>query len=150
MFNVGVVNLSIYCCLLQNKEDPDKLENNEDQKPEEKSTTLIHKALKKLMNGVNLSEDKNDQSEVIAAENNNDQLMAGMDGSNIMEQEEEEEALSESEIRESNLKNLDFQTMYQSFMSGSVSEDSDGSKEAGAGVNEDGRINFNLGDTNSR
>ena len=144
-----MVNLSIYHCLLQNKEDPDKLENNEDQRPGEKSTTLIHKALKKLMNGVNLSEDKNDQSEVIAADNNNDQLIAGMDGSNIMEQEEEEEALSESEIRESNLKNLDFQTMYQSFMSGSVSEDSDGSKEAGAGVNEDGSINFNLGDTNS-
>ena len=144
-----MVNLSIYHCLLQNKEDPDKLENNEDQRPGEKSTTLIHKALKKLMNGVNLSEDKSDQSEVIAADNNNDQLIAGMDGSNIMEQEEEEEALSESEIRESNLKNLDFQTMYQSFMSGSVSEDSDGSKEAGAGVNEDGSINFNLGDTNS-
>ena len=144
-----MVNLSIYHCLLQNKEDPEKLENNEDQRPGEKSTTLIHKALKKLMNGVNLSEDKNDQSEVIAADNNNDQLIAGMDGSNIMEQEEEEEALSESEIRESNLKNLDFQTMYQSFMSGSVSEDSDGSKEAGAGVNEDGSINFNLGDTNS-
>ena len=144
-----MVTLSIYHCLLQNKEDPDKLENNEDQRPGEKSTTLIHKALKKLMNGVNLSEDKNDQSEVIAADNNNDQLIAGMDGSNIMEQEEEEEALSESEIRESNLKNLDFQTMYQSFMSGSVSEDSDGSKEAGAGVNEDGSINFNLGDTNS-
>ena len=143
-----MVNLSIYHCLLQNKEDPDKLENNEDQRPGEKSTTLIHKALKKLMNGVNLSEDKNDQSEVIV-DNNNDQLIAGMDGSNIMEQEEEEEALSESEIRESNLKNLDFQTMYQSFMSGSVSEDSDGSKEAGAGVNEDGSINFNLGDTNS-
>ena len=144
-----MVNLSIYHCILQTKEDPDKLENNEDQRPGEKSTTLIHKALKKLMNGVNLSEDKNDQSEVIAADNNNDQLIAGMDGSNIMEQEEEEEALSESEIRESNLKNLDFQTMYQSFMSGSVSEDSDGSKEAGAGVNEDGSINFNLGDTNS-
>ena len=144
-----MVNLSIYHCLLQNKEDPEKLENNEDQRPGEKSTTLIHKALKKLMNGVNLSEDKSDQSEVIAADNNNDQLIAGMDGSNIMEQEEEEEALSESEIRESNLKNLDFQTMYQSFMSGSVSEDSDGSKEAGAGVNEDGSINFNLGDTNS-
>ena len=144
-----MVNLSIYHCILQNKEDPEKLENNEDQRPGEKSTTLIHKALKKLMNGVNLSEDKSDQSEVIAADNNNDQLIAGMDGSNIMEQEEEEEALSESEIRESNLKNLDFQTMYQSFMSGSVSEDSDGSKEAGAGVNEDGSINFNLGDTNS-
>ena len=144
-----MVNLSIYHCLLQNKEDPEKLENNEDQRPGEKSTTLIHKALKKLMNGVNLSEDKSDQSEVIAADNNNDQLIAGMDGSNIMEQEEEEEALSESEIRESNLKNLDFQTMYQSFMSGSVSEDSDGSKEAGAGVNEDGSINFNPGDTNS-
>ena len=143
-----MVNLSIYHCILQNKEDPEKLENNEDQRPGEKSTTLIHKALKKLMNGVNLSEDKSDQSEVIAADNNNDQLIAGMDGSNIMEQEEEEEALSESEIRESNLKNLDFQTMYQSFMSGSVSEDSDGSKEAGAGVNEDGSINFNLGDTN--
>ena len=103
------------------------------------------------MNGVNLSEpeDRNDQSEVIAPDNNNDQLIGGMDGSNIMEQEEEEEALSESEIRESNLKNLDFQTMYQSFMSGSVSEDSDGSKDPGAGVNEDGSINFNLGDSNS-
>jgi len=131
----------------KNKEDPDKVENNEGQQPQEKST-LIHKALKKLMNGVNLSEEKTDQSEVIV-DNNNDQLIAGLDGSNIMEQEEEEEALSESEIRESNLKNLDFQTMYQSFMSGSVSEDSDGSKEAGAGVNEDGSINFNLGDSNS-
>ena len=137
----------IYLYFLQNKEDPDKVEHNEGQQPQEKST-LIHKALKKLMNGVNLSEDKNDQSEMIA-DNNNDQLIAGLDGSNIMEQEEEEEALSESEIRESNLKNLDFQTMYQSFMSGSVSEDSDGSKEAGAGVNEDGSINFNLGDSNS-
>ena len=118
---------------LQNKEDPEKVENNEGQQPQEKST-LIHKALKKLMNGVNLPEDKNDPS-VEIADNNNDQLIAGLDSSNIMEQEEEEEALSESEIRESNLKNLDFQTMYQSFMSGSVSEDSDGSKEAGASVN---------------
>ena len=142
-----LVNILIYFCFPQNKEDPDKVENNEGQQPQEKST-LIHKALKKLMNGVNQSEDKNDHSEVIA-DNNNDQLIAGLDGSNMMEQEEEEEALSESEIRESNLKNLDFQTMYQSFMSGSVSEDSDGSKEAGAGVNEDGSINFNLGDTNS-
>ena len=142
-----LVNILIYFCFLQNKEDPDKVENNDGQQPKEKST-LIHKALKKLMNGVNLSEEKNDQSEVIA-DNNNDQLIAGLDGSNMMEQEEEEEALSESEIRESNLKNLDFQTMYQSFMSGSVSEDSDGSKEAGAGVNEDGSINFNLADSNS-
>ena len=132
----------------QNKEDPDKVETNEGQQPQEKST-LIHKALKKLMNGVNLSEEKTSDSEVTRADNNNDQVIAGLDGSNIMEQEEEEEALSESEIRESNLKNLDFQTMYQSFMSGSVSEDSDGSKEAGAGVNEDGSINFNLGDSNS-
>ena len=132
---------------LQNKEDTDKVENNEGQQPQEKST-LIHKALKKLMNGVNLTEDKNDPAEEIA-DNNNDQLIAGLDSSNIMEQEEEEEALSESEIRESNLKSLDFQTMYQSFMSGSVSEDSDGSKEAGASVNEDGSINFNLGDSNS-
>ena len=132
---------------LQNKEDTDKVENNEGQQPQEKST-LIHKALKKLMNGVNLTEDKNDPAEELA-DNNNDQLIAGLDSSNIMEQEEEEEALSESEIRESNLKNLDFQTMYQSFMSGSVSEDSDGSKEAGASVNEDGSINFNLGDSNS-
>lgn len=147
----GYVVTSTYFFFLQNKEDPDKVENNEGQQPEEKSTTLIHKALKKLMNGVNLSEpeDRNDQSEVIAHDNNNDQLIGGMDGSNIMEQEEEEEALSESEIRDSNLKNLDFQTMYQSFMSGSVSEDSDGSKDPGAGVNEDGSINFNLGDSNS-
>ena len=49
----------LYWCFLQNKEDPDKVENNEGQQPQEKST-LIHKALKKLMNGGNLSQDKND------------------------------------------------------------------------------------------
>ena len=132
---------------MQNKEDQKKVENNEGQTLDK--TTLIHKALKKLMNGVNLSDDRHDESELVS-DNNNEELIGGLDGNNIIEHEEEEEALSESEIRESNLKNLDFQTMYQSFMSGSVSEDSDGSKEAGAvGVNEDGSLNFNLGDSQS-
>ena len=141
------VCLQTLTLLLQNKEDKNKVETSEGQ-PQEK-TTLIHKALKKLMKGVNLSEERGDESELIS-DNNNEELLGGLVGNNIMEQEEEEEALSESEIRESNLKSLDFQTMYQSFMSGSVSEDSDGSKEAGAGsVNEDGSINFNLSDSNS-
>ena len=43
--------------------------------------------------------------------------------------EEEEEALSESEIPDDSIRGIDFQTMYHSFMSGSVSEDSDGSKD---------------------
>lgn len=88
------------------------------------------------MKGVNLSEERSDDSELITY-NNNEELIGGLDSNNIMEHEDEEEALSESEIRESNLKNLDFQTIYQSFMSGSVSEDSDGSKETGGGGGED-------------
>ena len=84
-------------------------------------TTLIHKALKKLMNGHTPS--VNDD----ITDNNNEEVTES-DG-NIAEVEEEEEALSESEIPDDSIRGIDFQTMYHSFMSGSVSEDSDGSKD---------------------
>jgi len=59
---------------------------------------------------------------------NNNEEVTESDG-NIAEVEEEEEALSESEIPDDSIRGIDFQTMYHSFMSGSVSEDSDGSKD---------------------
>jgi len=108
-------------------------------------TTLIHKALKKLMNGhtPSVSEEIND--------NNNEEITES-DG-NIAEVEEEEEALSESEIPDDNIRGIDFQTMYHSFMSGSVSEDSDGSKDNAGnliGVSDDNSIgNLSFGDSNN-
>ena len=103
------------------------------ESPSPSQSAIIHKALKKLMNGVESS----------VSENNND------DCGSLMEAEEEEEALSESEIPDGSLKGIDFQTMYQSFMSGSVSEDSDGSKDM-VGVNDDGgALNINFADSNS-
>jgi len=111
---------------------------------------LIQKALENMMNGAqkmtNEHENKSEDSE-----NNNEQAMISMEQPAIMgtEGDDEEEALSETEIRESNLKNLDFQTMYQNFMSGATSEDSEGSKEAASNLNEDGTLGFNFGDANS-
>ena len=118
----------------------DKVQASQETKESSPSkSAIIHKALKKLMNGVESSA----SDEV--SENNNEDC-----GNNMMEAEEEEEALSESEIPDGSLKGIDFQTMYQSFMSGgSVSEDSDGSKDM-MGVNDDGgALNINFADSNS-
>lgn len=107
-------------------------------------THQINKALEKLVN----SKDVNHSDDITQGDNNNDQLTtnglinAGADG------EEEEEALSELEIRE-NLKNVDFQAMYQTFMSGSLSEDSEGGKDGTPPLNEDGTVGFNLGDASN-
>ena len=109
-------------------------------------STMIHKALKKLINGVppQVTDDLED-----VADNNNDEMVTESDVNTMVGLEEEEEALSEAEIPDGSLKGGDFQTMYHSFMSGSVSEDSEGSKEQ-LGVQEDGQaLNFNFGDSNS-
>jgi len=123
--------------------------------PKPDKTNLIQKALQKLMTGVNevSNEGSNEETPqpIDESENNNEQSMVSMEQAAIMgmEAEDEEEALSESEIRESNLKNLDFQTMYQNFMSGATSEDSEGGKDVAPNLNEDGSLSFNFGDSNS-
>ena len=109
-------------------------------------TTLIHKALKKLINGVQPS--VNDDH-VDIADNNNDEMATESDVNTIVAYEEEEEALSESEIPEGGLKGVDFQTMYTSFMSGSVSEDSEGSKDQIGGPDDGQPLSINFGDPNS-
>ena len=109
-------------------------------------STMIHKALKKLINGVppQVTDDLED-----VADNNNDEMVTESDVNTLVGLEDEEEALSESEIPDGSLKGGDFQTMYSSFMSGSVSEDSEGSKEQ-LGIQEDGQaLNINFGDSNS-
>ena len=84
------------------------------------------------------------------ADNNNDEMTAESDLNTMVGLEDEEEALSESEIPDGSLKGGDFQTMYASFMSGSVSEDSEGSKEQGGPGQEDGQaLSINFGDSNS-
>ena len=109
-------------------------------------TTMIHKALKKLINGVT-PQGTDDHEDV--ADNNNDEMAGESDMNTMVGLEDEEEALSESEIPDGSLKGGDFQTMYHSFMSGSVSEDSEGSKEQ-IGVQDDGQaLNINFGDSNS-
>jgi len=109
-------------------------------------STMIHKALKKLINGV--PPQVNDDLEDVA-DNNNDEMVTESDVNTMVGLEDEEEALSESEIPDGSLKGGDFQTMYSSFMSGSVSEDSEGSKEQ-LGIQEDGQaLNINFGDSNS-
>lgn len=107
-------------------------------------TTLIHKALKKLMNGAAVRPSVVPED----ADNNNEDMTETDNGhGGGADPEEEEEALSESEIP---MSGVDFQTMYRSFMSGSVSEDSDGSKDVMAGSQEDGQpLNINFGDANS-
>ena len=109
---------------------------------------LIQKALKKLMNGVKPPTITSETEDI--ADNNNEE-MTDADGNNIVvDPEEEEEALSESEIPEDSIRGLDFQTMYQSFMSGSISEDSDGSKDVVALGTDDGQgVNINFSDSNS-
>ena len=106
---------------------------------------LIQKALKKLMNGVKPLTTPSETEDI--ADNNNEE-MTDTDGNNIVvDPEEEEEALSESEIP---MNGMDFQTMYQSFMSGSISEDSDGSKDLAALGTDDGQgVNINFSDSNS-
>jgi len=76
-------------------------------------TKLIKAALEKLVNGPHTVTEYEDQSALPAC-------------SPPMEEEEEEEAMSDGEMQE---KGLEFQAMYQSFMSGGTSEDSEGSKE---------------------
>ena len=109
-------------------------------------TTMIHKALKKLINGdpPQVTDDHED-----ITDNNNDEMTTESDLNTMVGLEDEEEALSESEIPDGSLKGSDFQTMYHSFMSGSVSEDSEGSKDQ-VGVQEDGQaLSINFGDSNS-
>ena len=116
-------------------------DKNDDGEENTNRSAIIHKALKKLINGVN-----NHESTVTV--NNNDEIAAS--GDHGMGEEEEEEALSESEIPESNMKGLDFHTLYQNFMSGgSVSEDSDGSKDLIAAGDDAAALNINFGDSNS-
>jgi len=114
------------------------------QEPEEKAN-LIQKAIEKIVNGGKENSESNVSSlPASEPENNNEHTMMSMEQTGIAlnnEAEEEEEALSESEIRDSNLKGLDFQTMYQNFMSGANSEDSEGGK--------DGGLNFSFSDVNS-
>ena len=115
-------------------------------------TTLIHKALKKLMNGAavrpSVVPEDADEQQMLTVDNNNEDMTETDNGhGGGADPEEEEEALSESEIP---MSGVDFQTMYRSFMSGSVSEDSDGSKDVMAGSQEDGQpLNINFGDANS-
>ena len=115
-------------------------------------TTLIHKALKKLMNGAavrpTVVPEDADEQQMLTVDNNNEDMVEADNGhGGGADPEEEEEALSESEIP---MSGVDFQTMYRSFMSGSVSEDSDGSKDVMAGSQEDGQpLNINFGDANS-
>ena len=115
-------------------------------------TTLIHKALKKLMNGAavrpTVVPEDADEQQMLTVDNNNEDMTETDNGhGGGADPEEEEEALSESEIP---MSGVDFQTMYRSFMSGSVSEDSDGSKDVMAGSQEDGQpLNINFGDANS-
>jgi len=118
----------------------------------QEKTNLIQKALEKLMNGVNEGSNEPTPPPEEVTDNNNEHAMVSMEQQTAMvglEPEEEEEALSESEIRESNLKNLDFQTMYQNFMSGATSEDSEGGKDVAPTLNDDGSLNFNFGDANN-
>jgi len=111
------------------------------------NSMLIQKALKKLMNGVKPTATTPEIQDI--ADNNNEE-MTDADGHIIADPEEEEEALSESEIPDDSVRGMDFQTMYQSFMSGSISEDSDGSKDVTALGNDDGQgANFNFSDSNS-
>lgn len=119
--------------------------------PKQEKTNLIQKALEKLVNGVNEASNETTPEPENESDNNNEQAMVSMEQAAMMgmEAEDEEEALSESEIRESNLKNLDFQTMYQNFMSGATSEDSEGGKDVAPNLNEDGSLSFNFGDSNS-
>ena len=107
---------------------------------------MIHKALKKLIHGdpPQVTDDNED-----ITDNNNDEMTTESDLNTMVGLEDEEEALSESEIPDGSLKGSDFQTMYHSFMSGSVSEDSEGSKDQ-VGVQEDGQaLSINFGDSNS-
>jgi len=113
------------------------------------NSVLIQKALKKLMNGVKPLTSTSETEDI--ADNNNEE-MTDADGNTfaIVDPEEEEEALSESEIPEDSIRGMDFQTMYQSFMSGSISEDSDGSKDLVAFGTDDGQgVNINFSDSNS-
>ena len=101
------------------------------------------------MNGVKPLTSTSETEDI--ADNNNEE-MTDADGNTlaIVDPEEEEEALSESEIPEDSIRGMDFQTMYQSFMSGSISEDSDGSKDLVAFGTDDGQgVNINFSDSNS-
>jgi len=132
------------------KDNLRKLADLEEGSKAEK-TNLIQKALEKLMNGVGEVRNEEPTGQIVETENNNEQSMVSMEQAGVvgMEAEEEEEALSESEIRESNLKNLDFQTMYQNFMSGATSEDSEGGKDVPPVMNDDGSLSFNFNDSNN-
>eukprot|EP00092_Neocalanus_flemingeri_P010516 GFUD01011330.1.p1 GENE.GFUD01011330.1~~GFUD01011330.1.p1 ORF type:complete len:335 (-),score=104.27 GFUD01011330.1:555-1559(-) len=135
------------------KDEPEKVAEDKITGQTQEKTNLIQKAFEKLMNGVNEVSNEPTPPPEEESENNNEHTMVSMEQHAAlmgMEAEDEEEALSESEIRESNLKNLDFQTMYQNFMSGATSEDSEGGKDNVApNLNEDGSLNFNFGDPNS-
>lgn len=134
------------------KEKPKDMYEEKTSVSSSNQTTLIHKALKKLMNGAavrpSVVPEDADEQQMLTVDNNNEDMTETDNGhGGGADPEEEEEALSESEIP---MSGVDFQTMYRSFMSGSVSEDSDGSKDVMAGSQEDGQpLNINFGDANS-